>query len=220
MLETAIVLSITLIFSIVSFKKKLLNTTGIIFADVVGGLTFVLGGINSFAAIVLFYVVAESATRITKNKENHEQRTTRNILGNAGAAILALFLGQVTPFFGAISAALADTVSSEIGMLSANNPRLITSFEKVKKGTDGGITLLGTIAALIAGALIGGFYYFAINASLKIAILIVGAGFFGSIIDSVLGAIMERKGLLSNTQVNFIASSSGAIIVFLGMALL
>ena len=221
MLEVLTILLVLLIFSLISFQKKLLNLKGIIFADLVGLITYYSGGIIAFFTIVFFYLIAEFATKLSRNdKKKHEQRTTSNILGNAGAAIIALLLGQFVPFFGAIAAALADTVSSEIGMLSTKKPRLITNFSKVESGTDGGITFLGIITGAIASILIAIVYFLFIENSLKIAGVIAFAGFCGTLIDSLLGAIFERKGKLSNTQVNFIASSSGAIIVFILIALL
>ncbi len=221
MLEVLTILLVLLIFSLISFQKKLLNLKGIIFADLVGVIAYYSGGIIAFFTIVFFYLIAEFATKLSRdNKKKHEQRTTSNILGNAGAAIIALLLGQFVPFFGAIAAALADTVSSEIGMLSTKKPRLITNFSKVESGTDGGITFLGIITGAIASILIAIVYFLFIENSLKIAGIIAFAGFCGTLIDSLLGAIFERKGKLSNTQVNFIASSSGAIITFILIALL
>ncbi|MCR4335305.1 MAG: DUF92 domain-containing protein [archaeon] len=215
---TALNFSVTILilagFSFFSYKKKLLNNTGIIIADIVGIIAFVLGGFLAFLTLVVFYIIAETATKIArKDGQKHEQRTTANIIGNSGAAIIALFLGQGIAFFGAISAALADTVSSEIGMLSKKDPVLITNFKKVEKGTDGGITFLGIVSGIAAAVLIGIIYYFTINPNK--AIIIVIAGIIGTLIDSILGATLERKGTLNNTQVNFLASASGAITAFL-----
>ena len=166
--------------------------------------------------MALFYLVAESATKFGRAERNqHEQRTSSNVIGNAGAAMIALILGQVTPFFGAVAAALSDTVSSELGLLSKKKPVLITTFQQVEKGTDGGITLLGLITGLLGAGIIGILYYFTVQASLVVAGIIILAGFLGSLVDSILGATLERKGILTNTYVNFFASSSGAIIVFL-----
>lgn len=215
MIEYTAVAIILLLFTIFSYKKKLLNLNGIIFADIVGLMVFFIGNIQSFLALTIFYVVAEAATRIVHNKEEkHEQRTSSNIIGNAGAALIALILGQGIAFFGAIAAALADTISSEIGLLSKNKPVLITTLKNVEKGTNGGVTLLGLFSGLLAAAIIGIVYYLTVQSSLTVAIIIMTAGFIGNLIDSILGATLERKGILNNTQVNFLASSSGAIIAF------
>ena len=55
---------------------------------------------------------------------------------------------------GALAAVNADTWSTELGVLSSGRPRLITSLKPVEKGTSGGVSLVGTLAAL-AGAALG-----------------------------------------------------------------
>ncbi|HZX20169.1 MAG TPA: DUF92 domain-containing protein [archaeon] len=213
--DTIIVGVILIVFTIFSFQKKFLSGKGILLADILGLLIFFLGGFYHFIALAVFYVVAEAATNIGRTERGkHEQRNVSNVIGNAGPALMALILGQGTAFFGAVSAALADTVSSEVGMLSNKKPRLITSLEKVEKGTDGGITVLGLATGLASAVLIGIVYYFGVNQSFFISGIIILAGFVGSLVDSFLGAVFERKGKLNNMQVNFLASTSGAIIVF------
>jgi uncharacterized membrane protein len=54
------------------------------------------------------------------------------------------------------AAVAADTFSSELGILSKSKPRLITSFalREVPPGTNGGVTLLGTLAGLLGSFII------------------------------------------------------------------
>jgi uncharacterized protein (TIGR00297 family) len=214
--EAGIVFAILVFFSIVSFKKKALDFEGVMIANIVGLAIFLRGNIVDFFSIVIFFVLAELCTRYSRafQKKKHEIRTTSNILGNSGAAIIALFLGSQIGFFGAIAAALADTLSSEIGLLSKKKPVLITNFKPVKPGTDGGVTLLGCIAAVFGASVIG-IFHFAIFSNINLAIALVVAGFFGSIADSIAGALFERKGGLNNAEVNFLGSASGAIIAVL-----
>lgn len=216
-----IVALVLVCFSALTYFTRVLSLHAIIFANALGIAAFALGGIVSFSALVVFYVVAEAATRLPQEKsERHAQRTPSNILGNGIAAIVALALGQQIGFFGAVSAALADTISSEIGMLSKSKPILITTLLEVERGTDGGVTLLGLLAAVIGGAIMGGIYYFAVKPSLGIFAVVVIAGFIGSLVDSFLGAVFERKGMLNNTQVNLIASISGGIFAALASSLI
>ncbi len=215
--ETAIVLVSLIVFSFVSLEKKALDKKGVAIAIAVGLLVFLSGNIFDFFLMVVFFVVADASTKYARSfsKKKHEVRTTENIIGNSGAALIVLFLGLQIGFLGAVAAALADTLSSEIGLLSKKKPVLITTFKTVEPGTDGGITSLGCLAALADAAIIAATYYFAVKDSFSgIAIAILLAGFSGSIADSILGALFERKGCLNNTHVNFLGSSTGAIIAF------
>jgi len=213
------VLAILMGFSLFVNYAKVLSLTGIITANIVGILGFLLGGIAAFATLLLFYIAGEAATRIPKKSSRHEQRTHSNIIGNCAAAILSLALGSAFGFFGAISSALADTLSSEIGILSKGNPVLITTLREAEKGTDGAISPLGLAAAMIGAAIIGAAYYFMLGNNATMSIIIIIAGFLGSIMDSVLGATLQARGVLDNNTVNIAANLFGAAIA-LGLAAL
>lgn len=98
-----------------------------------------------------------------------------------------------------------DTWSSELGILSDDQPRLITTFRPVKRGTNGGVTRAGLLAAAAAGSVIGlafvliGFltakctYTVALKQLLVVPLSAV-AGLCGSLIDSLLGATLQFSG--------------------------
>lgn len=213
LLHAAAVLGILGIFSILSHKKKQLNIEGILVANIVGITIFLLGDIRHFFIAVFFFVVAEASTAYAR-KTKHEMRTTGNILGNSGTAILALGLGFPLGFFAAMAAALGDTLSSEIGLLSKRKPVLITNLQEVEPGTDGGVTPLGMYAALLGAGAIA-VVHFALFGSVFLALVLVVAGFVGSTVDSFFGAIFERKSMLNNAQVNFLGSLGGAAAAWL-----
>ncbi len=209
--------AVIIAFAIASYAFRLLSAGGIAFASGLGVAAYLLGGLVPFFTLLVFYVLAELATWAGRKGTDarHEKRTSSNIFGNCVAALAALFIGQGLGFFGAISAAFADTISSEIGLLSSRKPVLITTLREVEKGTDGGVTALGFGASLVAAAVIGAVYYFFVGRSLVGFSIIVMAGFFGTAFDSVLGATLQKKGLLTNTQVNFVASIFGAAVAML-----
>nr|XP_022310601.1 transmembrane protein 19-like [Crassostrea virginica] len=109
---------------------------------------------------------------------------------------------------GSLASSCGDTFSSELGaVFSKNNqPRLITTFNKVPRGTNGGVTLFGSVFSLLGGGLVGLAYYltqiFLLRESFlgkgppQWPLLIVGVlmGFLGSTIDSLLGATFQYSG--------------------------
>jgi uncharacterized protein (TIGR00297 family) len=108
----------------------------------------------------------------------------------------------------ALAEAAGDTSSSEIGMAFAGRTWMITTFKPVPAGTDGGISLFGTIAALLGAASVA---VAAVTTGLvpfdQIAIIIL-AGFSGTLVDSLLGALLERRGWLDNNLVNLLSTAA------------
>src|SRR5207244_8659964 len=96
---------------------------------------------------------------------------------------------------GAIAAAAADTWATEIGAFSPFPPRLITSGQRVTRGTSGGITALGTLGG-VAGALVIAWLAHALaprGTAPGSAALVASAGVTGMLVDSLLGATLQGK---------------------------
>ncbi|KAL8524064.1 hypothetical protein ACS0TY_013872 [Phlomoides rotata] len=101
-----------------------------------------------------------------------------------------------------------DTWSSELGVLSKEQPRLITTFKPVRRGTNGGVTMAGLLAAAAGGSVLGLtfviFGFISTTCTFDIALkqlLIIPvsalAGLCGSVIDSLLGATLQYSGFCS-----------------------
>jgi uncharacterized protein (TIGR00297 family) len=112
----------------------------------------------------------------------------------------------------AFAEAAADTVSSEIGQAVTEPARLITNWELVSAGTDGGVTLTGTVAGAFAAAIIGSVSALTSVIPWKWVPVASLAGVTGMLLDSVLGATLERKAVLNNDQVNFLGTLSAALV--------
>ena len=123
--------------------------------------------------------------------------------GMASAAILVLGLA-------ALAEAAADTVSSEIGQVLGGQPRMITSLRKVDAGTDGAISLAGTLAGAIAAGLVASAGMWALHGDRSMLMASWAGGVFGLVFDSWLGATLERRGWLNNDAVNFLSTISAA----------
>ncbi|KAK7811192.1 hypothetical protein U0070_019223 [Myodes glareolus] len=110
----------------------------------------------------------------------------------------------------ALACSAGDTWASEVGpILSKSSPRLITTWEKVPVGTNGGVTVVGLASSLLGGTFVGLAYFLTqlvFVSDLDISapqwpIIVFGAlaGFLGSVVDSYLGATMQFSGLDEST---------------------
>jgi uncharacterized protein (TIGR00297 family) len=124
------------------------------------------------------------------------------------------FYAQRSIFLVAMAAALAeaaaDTVSSEIGQAGGRTPHLITTWESVPAGTDGGISFEGTLAGLISALLVGLVFKGAGLLSWRWSLVAAAAGVAGMLGDSYLGAVFERRHKLNNDLVNLFSTAIAA----------
>jgi uncharacterized protein (TIGR00297 family) len=124
----------------------------------------------------------------------------------------------VIAYVGAIATATGDTLASEIGQTHKKLPRLITDLRRVPHGTDGGITTLGEYSAVAGSVAIAVIATLLGVTASSMAVPVVIGSFLGANVDSVLGAVLERRHYLTNSSVNLLATAAGAIsavIIFL-----
>ncbi|KZP10735.1 hypothetical protein FIBSPDRAFT_838150 [Athelia psychrophila] len=98
-----------------------------------------------------------------------------------------------------------DTLASELGILSPTKPILITTLKTVPPGTNGGMSLGGTLASLVGGLIMGVTVFVDLIVENRECrgqwMHIVGplvlwgifAGGVGSLLDSFLGATVQRS---------------------------
>ena len=212
-----IFLIICVILGIIVYLTGALDLLGSFFVTIIGIFIIITSGINWLAILLLFLFLGTLFTRFKSDYKKrigleHEKRTVKNVVSNGIVPVVMAITGNYAGFVGAIATATADTLASEIGVLS--KPILITSHEQVKPGTNGGVSVLGTSAGLI-GALIIGVVSFLINVSPDLThsiIIAIIAGMVGCFADSLLGATLEREKLLNNEQVNLSATIIGALV--------
>lgn len=205
-----------------TYKRKALDLLGSLFMVLMGIVIIFSAGVNWLFLLIIFLVLSLFATRYAKPYkkslgEFEGQRTAKNVISNGVVAfMMAAFGGYYLPlvggFIGAISTATADTLASEIGV--TQTPRLITSFKKVAPGTDGAVSVLGTASGIVGAGIIGiAAYFLGVVPNIYSALLVsIVSGTVGCFMDSFLGAIFERREILSNEHVNLLATITGAII--------
>jgi uncharacterized protein (TIGR00297 family) len=213
-LKALIVLLILVVISFISYNKKSWGRAGILVGNAVGILSFLLGGLKAFAFIFVLFVFTELGTRYSRRqkKQKFEKRGALNIIGNSSAALIALAFQNYVAFASAISCALSDTLSGELGMMTGKKPRLITTMEKVDVGEEGAVTLFGLVVGLVSAFIVAAIYFVLFMQSMNALIIITVAGFLGSIADSFLGALLERKKIIGNTLTNFLACSTSILL--------
>lgn len=186
--------------------------------------------------VLAVFLLTWAATRLgreTKESlgtaERKHGRTAAQVAANLGVAALLCdgmaqswlagnrWLSHSAPamLFAAGLAALAesaaDTVSSELGQVIGGQPRMITTLRKVDAGTDGAISLAGTLAGVAAAVIVALAGSMALNGGPAMFWISCAGGVFGLFFDSVLGATLERRGWLNNDAVNFLSSGSASI---------
>lgn len=211
------------ILGAITYKRKSLDLFGSAVMIIMGIIIIFSAGTNWLLLIILFLVMSLLATKYSKKYkmslgEFEGRRTSKNVISNGVVAcFMAAFGGYYMPFvggfIGAIATATSDTLASEIGVLD-QHPRLITTLQKVDPGTNGAVSMLGTAVGIVGAAIIGiAAYLLGIMSNPLIAICVsIISGTVGCFMDSILGAVFENHGFLTNEHVNLIATIVGALV--------
>lgn len=191
---------------------KWLTTGGVVAALAVGGATAWGLGWRGVVLLFAFFISGSLLTRLAGGAGG--RRNYRQVLANGGLAALAALLGSWPLAAGALAAATADTWATEIGAFSPHSPRLITSWRAVAPGTDGGITLLGTVGGAAGACFLAGLTALLFAPPPAAFRVVIGAGLVGMFADSLLGATVQGR-VIDNDVVNFAATATGAGAAFL-----
>lgn len=191
-----------------AWRLGMLSADGWFAASLVGGITFGLGGLPASLLLVAFFASSSLLSRAFSARKNQVavnfakggRRDWAQVAANGGVATLSLIAstGGWVPellawvvFASALAAVTADTWATEIGVLSAGQPILITTGKHVPRGTSGGISLLGSLIALIAALGIAIMAWVLGIITIGLIPLIALSGLAGSFVDSALGATVQ-----------------------------
>ncbi len=229
----ALGLAVNAAIATVAWLARSIDVAGALSAVVIGTLITAGLGLAGLAVMIVFFVVGTVATRTGYGKKAERgiaqdkggARGWRNAWANGGVpAALALLAGLAAPderallalaYAAAVATAGADTCSSEIGKAFGRRTFLITTLRTVPPGTEGAISLEGTAAGLLGGIVIGSVGAVCGLYGASVAALVAAAGLLGSLAESVLGTVAERRGWLDNDLLNAVNTAIGAALAVL-----
>jgi uncharacterized protein (TIGR00297 family) len=197
---------LAIVVAFAAYRAHSLSRSGALAATLIGTIIFGLGGWQWAVILLIFFVSSSLLSRLfskRKSKLNEKfdkgsQRDASQVLANGGIAALFAGLHFFLPsalwpwlaFTASLAAVNADTWATELGVLNPTPPRLITTGQLVEKGTSGGISLYGTLAALAGSGLVAACAQLVrpVPGFLQILSLTALAGLLGALFDSYLGA--------------------------------
>jgi uncharacterized protein (TIGR00297 family) len=253
------------IIGLFAYRRRLLSRSGVVGAILTGTTTFGSGGWIWGLSLIFFFVSSSLLSHFREREKisiaadkfsKGSQRDLAQVAANGGMATLLALSYGIAPspsirdalqagYAGVLATATADTWATEVGVLSHQQPRLITTGVPVATGTSGGVTLLG-VGAASAGAFSLGLVFWLLhrcrNVYAPMPLVALVSGLLGSLFDSLLGATVQTmyycpscnketerrvhrcgtqtyplRGLpwMNNDVVNFLATLLGGIVAIL-----
>ncbi|XP_077399379.1 transmembrane protein 19 isoform X2 [Vanacampus margaritifer] len=224
---------VPLVLTIRARKRRSLDHSGALGALFVG-FVLTMANLSFFSSLLAFFITSSKLTRwgaakkkkIDADYKEGGQRNWVQVFCNGGipTQLALLYMIEVGPgempidfaqqytaswmclsLLGALACSAGDTWASEVGpVLSPSRPRLITTWEEVPEGTNGGVTHVGLAASFVGGLAVGVAYLasqvlFVSNlqqGAPQWPVVLYGgaAGLLGSLLDSLLGASMQYSG--------------------------
>ena len=220
-----------------SLQARILDKNVIIAAALLGFFVGCLGHWTWLLLLLCFLLSSHIATKwrfeeksergLNESSDGH--RGWINVAANGGMPALVTLIAFLAEdwesglwlFAAAVAVATSDTWASDIGCLD-NRVRMITTLKPCEAGTNGGFSPNGQLAAAVGGILIGVsallaniiMFSASVSEGLACAAVVAGLGFLGCQIDSVLGAVLENRGLLNKGSVNALSIIAGVALMW------
>jgi uncharacterized protein (TIGR00297 family) len=225
----ALLVSVT--FAALAYALRSVSWSGVVVGSLIGVVVYLGLGLSGWIMLFATFLAAAATSKVGWRRkaalgiaeEREGRRGAGNALANCLVSAVAAMLWEVSrhpvssvAFVAGLAAGASDTVASEIGKAWGRRTYLVIGFRPVSPGTPGAISLEGTIANLVAAAALA-----ALGAELGlmpytwVPAVVVGA-LAGSLVESVLAATLEHRGILNNDLLNFI-NTAVAVAVALGI---
>ena len=230
--EIVVVAIASMAIALVARRQKILDLGGAVLSFVICFIIGTLAHWSWFVLLLIFVAGSYLATRfafrykiyIGVQEGTAGTRSETNVISNGSIPSLVAIMyffeiinveEAIIGFTTSLAVAAADTIASEIGVLSGDAVLITSPSKRVAPGTNGGITVIGTVSALLSSicmTFISLIVIFAVDfgnfSEIFGAIFVIIPaimGFIGCQIDSVLGATLENRGIIGKGGVNFIS---------------
>jgi uncharacterized protein (TIGR00297 family) len=237
----AIALNTVLILLAFLLPKKLLTPAGYLHALALGILVWGCLGWRGYAIVMVYFLVGSGVTKIGMKQKEAEgiaekrggMRGPENVWGSALTGTLcaiafAIAANSTAPiasttttigqlyllgYTASFATKLSDTTASEVGKAYGRRTFLITSLKPVPRGTEGAVSLEGTLAGVVGSLVIAVVAYGVGVIDLWGVLWCAIAAFVATNVESVIGAtVQEQWEWLTNEIVNGINTAIGAIV--------
>lgn len=211
--------------------KKLLTPAGYLHAWILGVLVWGTLGWQGYAVVMFYFLVGSAVTRIGMAEkeaagiaENRSgMRGPENVWGSASiatiCALMTLFLDAfwqpllILGYVASFSTKLSDTTASEVGKAYGKSTFLITTLKPVPPGTEGAVSLEGTLAGMVASGVIALLSWSIGLINLMGVVWCILAAFIATNLESLIGATLQDKlDWMTNEVVNIINTFIGAVV--------
>jgi len=243
-LPSSLALNAILFYSLRPKLMTMLTPAGFLHSLALGTMLWAALGYRGWTVCVLYLLLGQAVTKVGFEEKERlgiaegrgGRRGPENVWGSAltgtlcaAAAARALgggggsFLGLsrdvwVLGYVASLSTKLADTFASEIGKAYGRTTFLVTTMKPVPRGTEGAVSLEGTLASVVGGFLLSAYAYGVVGLVPSVGGLAVSAfaAFVATMAESVIGATLQgREGWsrwMTNEVVNFLNTLIGAAV--------
>lgn len=200
--------------------------SGALAGALLGTVVLGFGGAGLYALLWAFFLGGTLATRFRKGRKeamgkaegSGGRRGAANVLANVAVpAFCALVAGLGVQgdvlrlaAAAALATALMDTVGTEVGQAFVSPTVLLPDFRRVPPGTDGAVSVAGTLAGLAAAGALAWLGVASLVLTPAGAAAVVGAALLGTVLESLLGRAGAPWRVSNGHVLNFVNTLAGA----------
>jgi uncharacterized protein (TIGR00297 family) len=226
-LGALVALGINVVVSGIALSLRLVRPSGALAGAVLGAVILAFGTVPLYLLLCLFFGVGTLVTRFRKTRkeamgkaeERGGRRGAENVLANVAVPAFCALVAGLGPngdvfrlaAAAALATALMDTVGTEIGQAIESPTALLPDFRRVPSGTDGAVSVAGTLAGLAAAAVLAAAGFATTLLTGRGAVAVVLAACLGTVLESLLGRAGAPWRVSNGHVLNFLNTLAGAV---------